>query len=277
MAALGAGAGFVGTFALLRKVSMIGDVVSHAALPGTAIAFLLSIYLTLTPNIIILFSGAAIISALVALIVYKLINIPKISEDLAIATAIGGSFGSGVLLLSIIQSHKLTQPSIDIGNFILGDPSRLTLNDAIVIIAILIAVFILSLLNKRAFIISSFDPEAAKIAGYSTEKIDQTLILLLILIAIAAMMCIGIILTIALITINPIAARLWSHNINKISTISASFGAISGHLGASISASSHNTPTSSTIVLISSIILALSIAFAPHSKANIIYKINKNI
>jgi manganese/zinc/iron transport system permease protein len=277
VAFLGAVSGVVGTFAMIRKIAMLSDVVSHASIPGTAIAFILATLIGLTPILPLLAIGALLLAAIAAFIVQKLITIPTISEDIALASTVGGFFGAGTLLISIIQSLNFSTNSINISDFILGSPSRMSLNDTLYVFSVLSIVLIIALAKKNQFIDTSFDPENAQLKGLNTQKIDQILIFLLLLTTIAGMLSIGIILMIALITIPPITARLWSFNISTITIVSAIIGASSGFIGVALSASVNNLPTGSTVVLIAASFLICSLFSAPQSPLSLIPKNSRHL
>ena len=99
-ALLGLASGIAGTFAVLRKESLIGDGLSHAALPGVVIAFLL----TGIKDIEVLITGAALSSITAAWLITITVENSKIKFDGALATILSAFFGLGMVLLTYVQS-----------------------------------------------------------------------------------------------------------------------------------------------------------------------------
>ena len=96
---LGASAGLLSSFAVLRKQSLLGDAISHACLPGVCIAFLL----TLNKNSELFFIGALIAGILGTLFIITITTQTKLKEDTALAVVLSVFFGFGIFLLTFIQ------------------------------------------------------------------------------------------------------------------------------------------------------------------------------
>ena len=254
---LGGVAGVVGTFTLMRKVTMVGDVIAHAQLPGIAIAFAGAILTGLAPHIMILLIGALLSASFATYAIYKIFQHPKITEDTAIAATIGGFFSLGVLLSSITQTLK-TDYTISFADFLIGSPTRLTQFDSILILLVLFFVMLLLVLYRKPLILASFDREYAGLMGVPYRKMDKILLLALLLTATVSMICIGAILTIALITIPAITARLWSYHINRLLLTASTIGAVSAYLGIALSAATLNLPPSGSIILVQACMWAVS-------------------
>ena len=97
-AALGLVAGALGTFAVLRRQSLLGDAVSHAALPGIVLAFMLTG--SRTPLVLVL--GAAVAGWLASLVVILVVRTTRIKTDTALGLVLAVFFGGGLVLLSLV-------------------------------------------------------------------------------------------------------------------------------------------------------------------------------
>ena len=110
---LGLTSGILGSFALLRKQSLLGDAISHSALPGIAIAFLI----TKSSSPIILLSGALIAGWISSICMMSIVRSTKIKYDGALGIILSVFFGFGLVMLSVVQNF-LTQGKQDLIIFI---------------------------------------------------------------------------------------------------------------------------------------------------------------
>src|SRR5215813_13816525 len=100
-AVLGVQGGALGTFAVLRKQSLLGDAISHAALPGIALAFLL----TRSKSSLVLVLGALVAGWLATLLVMSIVRATRVKEDAALGLVLSVFFGLGLLLLTYLQKR----------------------------------------------------------------------------------------------------------------------------------------------------------------------------
>ncbi len=123
---LGTAAGVIGCFAYLRGRAMLGDALSHATLPGIAIAFML----TGEKNLPVLLFGAAVTGALGVGAVAALRYVPRIREDAAIGIVLSVFFGAGMVLLSLVQQMGLGQEA-GLQSFVYGKAAAMIQQDVI--------------------------------------------------------------------------------------------------------------------------------------------------
>ncbi len=258
-ALLGIISGVLGSFAVIRKESLLGDAVSHAALPGIAIAFLL----TGTKNTEILLLGALVTGLLATFIINGISKYSRIKFDSALALTLSVFFGGGLVLLTYIQKiPNANQAGLE--NFIFGQASTVLLRDVKVIGAVGVILLILVALFWKEFKLVSFDMDFAESLGYDTKKITTLLFAMIVTSIILGLQTVGVILMSAMLTAPAVAARQWTDKLHVMVVLSAIFGAISGIGGTIVSSVVTKLPTGPMIVVIISIIVIISLALAPN-------------
>ncbi len=258
-ALLGAVSGALGTYAVLRRQSLLGDVISHAALPGIAIAFLLTG--NKTPLILVL--GAAIAGWLGTLIILSIVRLTRIKYDSAFGLVLSTFFGFGMVLLSLIQrSGNANQAGLD--DFIFGQAATILKRDVLTI-GILggIALIIMVILWKELKLLI-FDEGFAASIGLPTRALDIILTSLLVIAIVLGLQAVGAVLMSAMLVAPAVAARQWTDRLNLMVILAACFGAFAGVSGAVISSSATGIPAGPTIILCATFVVGVSIAFAPN-------------
>lgn len=263
---LGLSSGVIGTFAYLRKQSLIGDALSHAALPGICIAFIL----TGTKSIFIFLIGAAI-SGLVGIFLIGLFTQKsRIKQDSAFGIVLSVFFGVGIVLLTRIQQGSSgNQAGLD--TFLFGQTASMLMSDVFAMAVIsLFLIFVVALFFKE-FKLVSFDPGFAKGIGYPVAWIDYLIMFLLVVAVVAGIQAVGVVLMVALLITPAVAARYWTEDLRVMIVLSAFFGLASGVTGTLLSTLANNLPTGPLTVLAASFWFILSVIFAP--KRGIIMKV----
>ncbi len=235
-ALLGAGAGVIGVFVLLRRRALVSDAISHATLPGVALGFLAATFLGFDGRSLpILLIGAGLSGAFGVVAVQWIRNHTRLPEDAAIGTVLSVFFGAGVVLLSYIQTLSVAgQAGLD--GFLIGQAAAMSRGDAELIGIAAAIVTVLSLLFFKEFGLVCFDPDFAAARGWRVGRIDLLIMGLLLAIVTIGLKTVGLILIIALVIIPPVAARFWTERLGAMVAIAGAFGALSGHLGAAASA-----------------------------------------
>lgn len=260
---LGVAAGVVGVFALLRRRSLVADAMSHATLPGIAIAFLSSVALGGTGRSLpLLLAGAAASGVVGVLAIQAIVRHSRIREDAAIGIVLSVFFGAGVVLLSWIQANAPSS-SAGIDHFIYGRTASMLAQDAI-LMTVLAAVCVAStLLLRKEFVLACFDPDFARSTGWPVGVIDLLLLGLVVLITVAGLQAVGIVLVVAMLVIPPVSARFWSNRLWVVLLLAGILGGIGGWSGAVLSASLPRQPAGAVIVLSSGAIFLVSLLLAP--------------
>lgn len=257
-ALLGMVSGLLGTFSVLRRQSLIGDGVSHAALPGVAAAFLI----TGTKNSELLLLGA-LVSGLAALfLILTATKKTKVKFDAALATVMSAFFGLGTVLLTCAQKlPNATQAGIH--NFIYGQASSMLKRDVLIIFICGIFILAAVLLLWKEFKVFIFDRDFAEQLGIPCRRVNLILSFLTVLAVIIGIQTVGVVLMSAMLIAPAAAARQWCDKLWVMAVLSALFGGVSGVAGAAAGALSEGTPTGPAIVIAASLITVFSLLFAP--------------
>jgi manganese/zinc/iron transport system permease protein len=267
---LGAAAGSVGAWGVLRRRALISDVLSHAALPGLCIAFGISG----NRNYGELLLGAILSGLLSVALVNLLVQQTRIKQDAAMGIVLSTMYGLGVVLLSLFTHSGGGGQAAGLEKFTLGQAASITESDVWWIGGIgTLATFVVFLLYKE-FKAIGFDSEFAASLGWPVKWLDLIMMGCLAGVAVIGIKAVGVLLSPALLIIPAAAARYWSNRLALILLVAALFGASSGALGtwATSGADSfvlgsiipwEKLPTGPVIVLFASSIFAISLLFAP--------------
>lgn len=258
-AVLGIVSGALGAFAVLRRQSLLGDAISHAALPGIALAFLL----TRSKAPLVLILGAAIAGWLGTLIIINVIKATRIKYDTALGMILSVFFGFGLVLLTFIQKiPDATQAGLD--KFLFGQASALLERDVVTMaIPGAIALIIVFLLWKE-FKLLCFDSDYGSSLGFPMGFLDIVLTTVLVIAIVLGLQTVGVVLMSAMVVAPAAAARQWTDRLGLMIVLSALFGALAGISGAVISSTTSRLPTGPTIVLCISAIVVVSMFLAPN-------------
>lgn len=258
-ALLGLASGIAGTFAVLRKESLIGDGLSHAALPGVVIAFLL----TGIKDIEVLIAGAALSSITAAWLITITVENSKIKFDGALATILSAFFGFGMVLLTYVQSLN-NAGQAGLSKFIFGQAATILARDVYITSVAALIIIVLTALFWKELKLISFDVEYAKTLQI---PVTFTLILyrsLLIMTIIIGIQSVGAILISSLLIAPAVGARQWTNKLGTMCILAGLFGMISAIGGTIWSTSVPKLPTGPAIIVILSILVLLSLIFAPN-------------
>ena len=268
-ALLGLASGIAGTFAVLRKESLIGDGLSHAALPGVVIAFLL----TGIKDIEVLITGAALSSIAAAWLITITVENSKIKFDGALATILSAFFGLGMVLLTYVQSLN-NAGQAGLSKFIFGQAATILARDVYITSAAALIIIVLTALFWKELKLISFDVEYAKTLQI---PVTFTLILyrsLLIMTIIIGIQSVGAILISSLLIAPAVGARQWTNKLGTMCILAGFFGMVSAIGGTIWSTTVQKLPTGPAIIVILSVIVLLSLIFAPNR--GILWQYRKN-
>jgi len=255
---LGAVGGTLGAFALLRRQSLLGDALAHAALPGVGLAFLL----TLSKSPFVLLTGALVSGIAGALAVLGIHRFSRVKEDAAIGIVLSVFFGAGIVLLTHIQKLPAGNQS-GLDKFLFGQAAALMRQD-IVIMAVLGSVVVATIaLFWKELKLVTFDRGFAGSVGMPTGVLEVVLTAALVVTVVVGLQTVGVVLMIATLVTPAAAARQWTDRFGVMVLLSAAIGASSAAVGALASASIASLPTGPAIVLVSSAVLLVSLFFAP--------------
>ena len=257
-AILGAVTGMLGSFAVLRKQSLLGDAISHAALPGIAIAFLITG--AKDSNVLLL---GALVSGLVGTFwIRGIIKKTHLKSDTALGLILSLFFGFGMLLLTFIQKQpNANQAGLD--KYLFGQAATLVESDVwLMAIVTGLCLFVLLLFWKE-FKILLFDADYTKTLGFNTKFIDILITSFIVLAIVLGLQTVGVVLMSAMLLAPAAAARQWTNSLGVMVFLAALFGAFSGVFGTAISATQNNLSTGPVIVIVAGVFVIFSFIFSP--------------
>jgi manganese/zinc/iron transport system permease protein len=257
-AALGITSGALGTFAVLRRQSLLGDAISHAALPGVALAFLL----TGSKASLTLVAGAALAGFAGTLVVGSVVRTTRVKYDAALGIVLSVFFGVGLVLLTYIQRRPdAAQAGLD--RFLFGQAAAL-LREDVITMAVLGGVALLAMLAVwKELKVLAFDPEYGETLGLRMRTVDVLLTGLLVIAIVIGLQTVGVVLMSAMLIAPAAAARQWTDRLGVMTLLSALFGAGAGVVGSVLSSEAARLPTGPTIVLCATAVVIVSLLLAP--------------
>lgn len=255
---LGLSSGVLGSFAYLRKQSLMGDALSHAALPGVCIAFML----TGTKSLLFFMIGAAVAGVLATFGIGYITRHTRIKQDAALAIVLSAFFGLGIMLLTRIQqSGSGSQAGLD--KFLFGQAAAMIHSDVVTMAVLAIFLTAVCALFFKHFKMISFDPGFARMLGYPTHGLEQFLMLLLVIAVVVGIQAVGVVLMAAMLITPAVSARYWTDKLGLMVVLSGIFGAMSGVVGTLVSTVANKLPTGPLAVLAATALFTVSVLFAP--------------
>lgn len=257
-ATLGVVAGALGTFAVLRRQALVGDAISHAALPGIALAYLV----TGEKGSLALMIGAALTGFLSVLLVGALVRTTRVKQDAALGIWLSVFFGGGLVLLTYLQRRPdASQAGLD--RFLFGQAATLLREDVLTMAAAAALALLALLALWKQLKVLAFDPEFGSTLGLRMRAVDVVLTGLLVVAIVIGLQTVGAVLMASMIVAPAAAARQWTDRLGVMTVLAAAFGALAGVLGAVGSAEVPRLPTGPTIVVVATGIVAVSLLVAP--------------
>jgi len=257
-AILGVASGTLGCFAVLRRQSLLGDALAHAALPGICLAFLF----TGSKNPGVMLVGALGSGLLGALFILGIVRGTRLKEDAAIGTVLSVFFGGGIVLLTAIQ-HQPNAAQAGLDKFLFGYAASLVPHDLWVLGGLTCAVLGLLALFYKEFKVLSFDRDFGASLGLPMRRLEVLLTALVVVAVVIGLQTVGVVLMAAMLITPAVAARQWTHSLGRMVLLAGLIGAGCGVAGAIFSGTSRNLPTGPLIVLAVTAVLLVSLAFAP--------------
>lgn len=255
---LGLSSGVLGSFAYLRKQSLMGDALAHAALPGICIAFIL----TGTKSVGGFLVGAAISGLIATFIIGFITRHSRIKQDSALGIVLSVFFGFGIVLLTWIQ-HSGSGNQSGLDKFLFGQAAALVAEDVRTMAIVSLALIAVCALLFKEFKLLSFDPGFARGIGMPVAFLDQLLMLLIVVAVVVGIQAVGVVLMAALLITPAVTARYWTDRLGVMTALSGLFGALSGFAGTWASTAADSLPTGPLSVLAATAWFTVSLLFAP--------------
>ncbi|MEQ6888825.1 metal ABC transporter permease [Halomonas sp. CS7] len=257
-ALLGLVSGVLGTFAVLRQQSLLGDTMSHAALPGVCLGFIIAG----TREIGSILLGALATGALAALVMLLLTRMSRLKTDAGLGITLSVFFAMGVVLLTHIQGmNNASQGGLDA--FLFGQAAATLRSDLWIMGGITAVALALVAALWKEFKLVSFDPEFATSLGMPVAWLEVLLTVMVALAVVVGLQMVGVVLMAAMIIAPAVAARQWSRRLEDMVLLAALIGVAGGIFGALLSALSRGLATGPLIILSVSSVVLVSLTLAP--------------
>jgi manganese/zinc/iron transport system permease protein len=230
----------LGNFLVLRRMSLLGDAISHAVLPGLAAAF----FISGSRSSFAMFAGAVIVGVLTALFTQWIRGIGRVDEGASMGVVFTSLFALGLVMIVQAADHVDLDPGCVLYGAIEFTPldrvqifgcevprAVVTLSAVALVNAVFVFVFF------KELKITSFDPTLATTIGFRANLMHYLLMILVAMTAVASFETVGNILVVAMLIVPPAAAYLLTDRLTTmigLSVVLAAAAAVLGHLGALI-------------------------------------------
>jgi manganese/zinc/iron transport system permease protein len=254
---LGVTSGVLGTFAVLRRRSLVGDAVAHSTLPGVCVAFLVA-GVKDVPGLLV---GAAVAGLVAALLMVGIERTGRIKPDTAIGVVLSGFFSLGVVLLTHIASTEDADQA-GLENYLFGQAAGLLESD-VVVMALLGGTALLVVASlRRALTTTLFDPSYAGSIGLPVRALEVLMTGLLVVAVVIGVRVVGAILMVAMLVVPTVVARQLADRFTLVLPVAGVVGAVVGITG-SLLATRAALPTGPVIVLVGFTLAVLAVLLAP--------------
>lgn len=258
----------LGCYLVLRRMSLLGDAITHAILPGLALAFML----THSRHILPMMIGALVVGVLTTFLTQALSRWGKVPEDSSMGVVFTSLFALGVLMITFVADQVDLDPGCvlygDIGAtpgypLIIGDwEAPVPRQVAILGVVMLVNMAAIALFYKELKIVS-FDPMLAVSMGINATLVHYGLMTLVAGTAVASFESVGSILVVAMLIAPPAAAHLLTDRLSVMLILASALGAIAAIVGYLISAYVIDTPPAAMMAVVAGVEFALAVFFAP--------------
>jgi len=247
--------GLLGSFIVLRNMSLIGDALAHAILPGVVFAFILVGYSALG-----FFAGSVIAGLLTALAITWVQQNVGTKNDAAIGIVFTAMFSIGVMGISWISRNEGVH--LDLKDFLFGNVLGVSDEDLLLTGMVTLMVIGLLVLFFRPLFVTTFQPVIAKTMGISVNRIHYLLMLLLSFSVVASLQTVGVILVVAMLITPSSTALLLSNRLKIVVILSAFFGLLSA-VGGLLAAIALETTPGPAMAVVATIIYLVAVFFSP--------------
>lgn len=239
--------GVLGSFIILRGMSLMGDAISHAVLPGVAMSYMLG-----TSYMI----GASIFGVLAAGLIGFVTQKSKLKNDTAIGIVFSSFFALGIIMISFAES------STDLYHILFGNVLAVRPSDMYTTLGVAVVVILFVVLFYKELLISSFDPVMAQAYGLNVQLIHYSLMFLLTLVAVSSLQTVGTVLVVAMLVTPAATAFLLTDRLPVMIGLASMFGTVSAVVGLFFSYS-YNLASGATIVLTTAVFFIIAFIFSP--------------
>ena len=247
--------GLLGCFIVLRNMSLIGDALSHAILPGIVVAFVIFGYSTVA-----FFSGSVVAGLFAALLITWMQRNVRVKNDAAIGIIFTFMFSLGIIGISWLSHHQGVH--LDLKDFLFGNILAVDQTDVWMTLSMVVVVTLVLIIYYRDLFVTSFQSDLANTLGIHTDFIHYLMMTLLSLSVVASLRSVGVILVVAMLITPASAALLISDRLPKVLATSAILGMISAMTGLLLSIA-YDFPPGPSMAVVTTLIYLMIMLFAP--------------
>jgi zinc/manganese transport system permease protein len=247
--ALALGAGPVGVFLMLRRMSLVGDAMAHAILPGAAIGFLIS-----GLDLFAMTAGGLIAGFVVALAAGLVARATEIKEDASLATFYLMSLALGVTIVSLKGSN------LDLLHVLFGTVLALDDQTLYVIAAITTLSLIILAVIYRPLVVECVDPGFLRSVSRAGAPAHLAFLVLVVMNLVGGFHALGTLLAVGIMVLPAAIGRFWARDITLMIVIAVASGTLAGFAGLLISFHT-SAPSGPAIILVAAVLYALSVVF----------------
>ena len=186
----------------------------------------------------------------------------RLRDDVAMGLVLSVFFGAGIAILAVVQKIPGVSAA-GLESFIYGQPASIIWSDFLLIAWVCLIIVLATILLFKEFTLLCFDDGFAASQGWPALLLDIGLLALVTAVTVIGLQSVGLILIIAFLITPPTTARFWTNKLSHMAILSGIFGALSGWLGATVSALYRDLPAGALIVLAAASLFMLSMLFAP--------------
>ena len=247
--AIAFGAGPIGVFLMLRRMSLVGDAMAHAILPGAAVGFLLS-----GLSLFAMTAGGLIAGFVVALLAGLIARTTELKEDASLAAFFLISLAVGVTIVSVKGTN------IDLLHFLFGSVLALD-NETLTLIAAISTVSLVALaLIYRPLVLECVDPGYLRSVSRAGAPAHIAFLALVVLNLVGGFHALGTLLAVGIMMLPAAIGRFWARDITAMILIATASGVLSGYAGLLLSFHT-SVPSGPAIILVAGVLYAVSVLF----------------
>ena len=247
--ALALGAAPIGVTLMLRRMSLMGDAMAHAILPGAAVGFLVA-----GLNLFAMSVGGLIAGLLVALLAGVVARVTELKEDASLAAFFLVSLALGVTIVSARGTN------IDLLHFLFGNVLGLDAASLVLIAAISTLSLLILALIWRALVLECVDPGFLRSISRAGAPVHIAFLGLVVLNLVGGFQALGTLLAVGLMMLPAFTARFWTRDITAMILVAVLTGALSGYVGLLLSFHA-GVAAGPAIILVASALYAASVLF----------------
>ncbi len=249
---LGTVSGLLGSFVVVRRMALTGDMLSHAVLPGVVAGLTWSE----TRNPLVVLTAAVIAGVTGSITMSALLRATKLKPDAALALVLSVFFAIGIAMISRFQPAGVQA-------FLYGQVAAIDQRDLLLLLAVTTLTATLAPLTFRTLTLVSFDSAFAKLMGFPVRIFEIVFFLLLTVVIVIAMQAVGVVLVTAMLVTPAAGARFCTHSLPKTAVIACAIGAAGGIGGVWISATGNHLPTGPLMALATTALFLAAATLGP--------------